>query len=281
MRVFVCGRFRLPLDRPILMGIVNVTPDSFSDGGRYDDSARAIAHAQQLIADGADILDIGGESTRPGAAPVDVETELARVLPIVEALKDAPVPISVDTSKPEVMRAALAAGASMINDVNALLAPEAIEIVAQSNAGICVMHRKGMPQTMQDAPRYDDVVGEVRAFLAERVGACEAAGIPRERIAIDPGIGFGKLLEHNLALLHALNELCVDGTAMSIGVSRKAWIGQLTGASVADRDCASAVAACVGFEKGAEIARVHNVRATRAALAIHNALKSGAVATQP
>ena len=280
MSVFVCGRFRLPLDRPILMGIVNVTPDSFSDGGRYDESARAIAHAQQLIADGADILDIGGESTRPGAAPVDVETELARVLPIIEALKDAPVPISVDTSKPEVMRAALAAGASMINDVNALTAPGALEAVAKSNAGLCVMHKKGTPQTMQDAPRYDDVVKEVGAFLSDRVRACEAAGIPRERIAVDPGIGFGKLLEHNLALLRALNELRIAGTAMLIGVSRKAWIGQLTGATVSERDCASALAACVGFENGAHIARVHNVRATRDALLINSALKNTTVASQ-
>lgn len=273
MSALVCGRFTLLLDRPLIMGIVNVTPDSFSDGGQYADSTAAIAHAMQLIDDGADVLDIGGESTRPGAAPVDVHTELARVLPVVEALKDAPVPISVDTSKPQVMRAVLDAGASMINDVNALLAADALEIVARSSAGVCVLHKKGTPQTMQNSPGYDDVVSEVRAFLAERVRACELAGISCERIVIDPGIGFGKLLEHNLALLRGLNDLRVKGTTMLIGVSRKAWLGQLTGAPIEDRDCMSAIAACLALEHGADMARVHNVRATRDALRVHSAFK--------
>lgn len=272
MSALVCGRFRLSLDRPLIMGIVNVTPDSFSDGGQHANPDAAIAQAMQLIEDGADILDIGGESTRPGAAPVDAATELARVLPVVKALKDTAVPISVDTSKPEVMRAVLAAGASMINDVNALLAPDAIEILAQSEAGVCLMHKQGTPQTMQAAPHYDDVLDEVRAFLAERVRVCELAGIARERIAVDPGIGFGKLLEHNLALLRNLSGLRIDGTTMLIGVSRKAWLGQLTGAPIDERDCISAIAASIALANGADIARVHNVRATREALAINRAL---------
>ena len=274
MREFHCGRFRLSLQRPLLMGIVNITPDSFSDGGRYLDPPAAIAHGHRLIEEGADILDVGGESTRPGALSVDTATELERVIPLIEALADCAVPISVDTSKPEVMQAALAARASMINDVNALQAEGALEIAAQSNAAVCLMHRQGDAATMQTAPSYEDVVGEVRAFLAKRVTACEAAGIANERIAIDPGIGFGKLLPHNLALLHSLEALRIDGTTTLIGVSRKAWIGQLTGSPVQARLSSSVAASCHALTHGAQIARVHDVKATRDALLVLEALNA-------
>lgn len=274
MHEFHCGRFRLSLERPLLMGIVNITPDSFSDGGRYLDLPAAVAHGQRLIEEGADILDVGGESTRPGAPGVDTATELARVIPLIEALADCAVPISVDTSKPEVMQAALSAGASMINDVNALQAAGALEIAAASDAGICPMHRQGDAATMQAAPSYVDVVGEVRAFLAQRVAACIAAGIASERIAIDPGIGFGKLLPHNLALLRSLDALRIDGTATLIGVSRKAWIGQLTGSPVEARLGGSVAAACHALTHGAQIARVHDVKATRDALLVLEALNA-------
>lgn len=272
MRELHCGRFRLTLERPLLMGIVNVTPDSFSDGGRYLDLPAAVAHAQRLIEDGADILDIGGESTRPGAESVDSETELSRVLPLIESLAGCNIPISVDTSKPQVMQAALAAGASMINDVNALQAPGALELAAAGDAAVCLMHRQGNAATMQLAPYYDDVVGEVRQFLAQRVAACERAGIARARIAIDPGIGFGKLLPHNLALLRSLEALRIDGAATLIGVSRKAWLGQLTGSPVEARLGGSVAAACYALARGAHIARVHDVKATRDALTVLEAL---------
>lgn len=256
------------------MGIVNVTPDSFSDGGRYIDFSRALAHAQRLIEEGADILDIGGESTRPGAANVDTETELARVMPLIEKLADCALPVSVDTSKRDVMRAALAAGASMINDVNALRADGALEIAADSDAAVCLMHRKGNAQTMQQAPSYDDVLTEVRDFLAHRVERCESVGIARNRIAIDPGIGFGKQLSHNLALLRGLHDLRIDGTATLIGASRKAWIGELTGCPVELRLSASVAAACHALQHGAHIARVHDVKATRDALTVLEALNA-------
>lgn len=272
MRELHCGRFRLSLQRPLLMGIVNVTPDSFSDGGHYMDFAHALEHALRLIEEGADILDVGGESTRPGATPVATETELARVIPLIQKLADCAVPISVDTSKPEVMRAALEAGASMINDVNALQAHGALEIAANSQVGICLMHRQGDTQTMQATPHYGDVVIEVRDFLARRVAACENSGIAKNRITTDPGVGFGKRLSHNLALLRSLKSLNIEGTATLIGASRKSWIGELTGSPVESRLGASVAAACYALQHGAHIARVHDVKATKDALTVLEAL---------
>ncbi|MCL6556921.1 MAG: dihydropteroate synthase [Burkholderiales bacterium] len=263
-----CGRFTLPLTRPLIMGIVNVTPDSFSDGGRFFASDRAIAHGLTLVGEGADLLDIGGESTRPGAAPVPLDEELERVLPVVEGLRQAGVPLSVDTQKPAVMRAALAAGADMINDVNALRAAGAVEVVAPTNAAVCLMHMQGEPRTMQLCPTYTDVVGEVRDFLDERLKALEAAGIARERIVIDPGFGFGKNLQHNLDLLRRLDAFATLGVPVLAGLSRKSMLGQITGKAVEDRLHASVAAALIAALKGARILRVHDVAATRDALAV-------------
>lgn len=268
-----CGRYTLPLDRPLVMGIVNVTPDSFSDGGLYVAPERAVEHGLRLVAEGADLLDIGGESTRPGALPVPEEVELARVIPVIEGLRDAGVPLSVDTQKPAVMRRALEAGADMINDVNALLAPGALEVVAESRAAVCLMHKQGEPRTMQQAPRYEDVVREVRDFLASRVAAAEAAGIGRERIVIDPGFGFGKNLEHNLTLLRRLEALALPGLPLLVGISRKSMLGALTGAPVDGRLAASLAAAVIAAQKGARIIRVHDVKATRDALAVVGAVQ--------
>jgi dihydropteroate synthase len=215
-----CGRFRLSLERPLIMGVVNVTPDSFSDGGRFVEPAAAIAHAHQLIEEGADLVDLGAESSRPGAvAAVTAEEELRRLLPVLQGLRDAPVPVSVDTIKPEVMRAALAEGATMINDINALRAPGAVAAVAAADAAVCLMHMQGTPGTMQQHPSYDDVVAEVKAFLLERVRAARAAGIALQRITIDPGFGFGKTLEHNLELLRHLREFDVLGVPVLAGWS--------------------------------------------------------------
>ena len=209
-----CGRFLLDLDRPVVMGIINVTPDSFSDGGQFLELPAALARAQELVAEGAAIVDVGGESTRPGAQPVDDEEELRRVIPLIERLAGSlAVPVSIDTRKPAVMRRAIAAGASLVNDVSALAAPGALAAVAESSAAACLMHMQGEPRTMQDAPHYDDVVGEVRAFLRERAAACERAGIPRSRLVVDPGFGFGKSLEHNLALLRGLPRARIRRTA--------------------------------------------------------------------
>lgn len=268
-----CGRFVLSLERPLIMGIVNVTPDSFSDGGRFFDDARAVEHGLALVAEGADLLDIGGESTRPGAAPVSEAEELDRVLPVVEGLIHAGVPLSVDTQKPAVMRAALAAGADMINDVNALLAPGALEAVAASNAAVCLMHKQGEPRTMQINPSYEDVVGEVRAFLAARIAAARAAGIAQDRIVIDPGFGFGKNLQHNLELLRHLGDLASLGVTVLAGLSRKSMLGSITGAPVEARLHASVAAALLAALKGARILRVHDVRPTREALAVAAAVE--------
>jgi len=254
------------------MGIVNVTPDSFSDGGLHLRHEAAIAHAQQLIAEGADIIDIGGESTRPGAHPVGVQEELDRVLPVIEALRDIAVPISIDTCKPGVMRAALAAGASMVNDINALQEEAAMNAVAASNAAVCLMHKQGTPQTMQQQPHYTDVVAEVGAFLRGRIAAAEAAGIGRERIAIDPGFGFGKTLAHNLALLRHLDDLCKLGVPVLAGLSRKSMLGAITGQDVDHRVAASVAAALIAVQRGAAIVRVHDVRATVDALKIWQAI---------
>jgi dihydropteroate synthase len=267
-----CGRFELELDRPLLMGIVNLTDDSFSDGGRFLEPAAAIAAARKLIEDGADILDLGAESTRPGAAAVPAAEELRRLLPVIEALAGCGVPLSIDTRKPEVMREALAAGADMINDVEGFRAEGAIEAVAQGTCGLCVMHMQGEPGTMQQAPRYEDVVSEVEDFLRERVDVLLAAGVPRSRIVIDPGIGFGKAVAHNLQLLEALDELRALGQPILAGVSRKSLIGELTGRPVHERLAGSLAAALAAVARGASIVRVHDVAATRDALRVWQAI---------
>jgi dihydropteroate synthase len=256
------------------MGIVNVTPDSFSDGGRFLAPDAAIAHARQLIAEGADIIDVGGESSRPGAAPVAADEELARIMPVLQALRDAPVPVSVDTVKPEVMRAALAEGAAMINDITALAAPGALPTAAASDCAVCFMHMQGEPRTMQQSPSYRDVVREVKEFLAERVAAAERAGIARDRMVVDPGFGFGKTLAHNLALLRCLGDLAGLGVAVLAGWSRKSSLGEVTGRRAGDRLPASLAAALVAVQNGASIVRVHDVAATRDALAVWNAVQS-------
>lgn len=261
------------------MGIVNVTPDSFSDGGLHLQRDAALAHAQQLIAEGADILDIGGESTRPGALPVGIQEELDRVLPVIEGLCSvsapiSPVPISIDTFKPEVMRAAIAAGAQMVNDISALQDPAAMNEVAASNVAVCLMHKQGNPQTMQEQPHYQNVIAEVSAFLSERIAAAEAAGIQRKRIVIDPGFGFGKTLAHNLTLLRELKKLADLGVPVLAGFSRKSMLGALTGRDVGQRLPASVAAALIAVQRGASIVRVHDVRATVDALKIWNAVKT-------
>ena len=266
-----CGPFRLELTRPLVMGIVNVTPDSFSDGGRHLRPDAALAHAERLLDEGADLLDIGGESTRPGAANVSVEQELDRVLPVLEGLRGAPVPLSIDTRKPEVMRAALAAGASMVNDVRALQEPGALEAVAASDAAVCLMHMQGEPGTMQQQPDYDDVVGEVKDFLRARIAAVEAAGVSRERIIIDPGFGFGKTLAHNLALLRELPLLDDFGVPVLAGLSRKSMLGAITGQDAEGRLPASLAAMLIAVQRGAAIVRVHDVQATVDALKVWQA----------
>jgi dihydropteroate synthase len=262
----------LPLARPLIMGVVNVTPDSFSDGGRHAAHDAAVAHARTLVGGGADLLDIGGESTRPGAADVPLDEELARVLPVVEALAGCGVPLSVDTSKPEVMRAALAAGAAIVNDVTALRAPGAVDVVAASDCGVVLMHMQGVPRTMQAAPHYDDVVAEVSAFLRVRLDAMQAAGVAAERIVLDPGFGFGKTVEHNFALLRELPRLAALGRPLLVGLSRKSMLGAVTGRAVGGREVASAVGAALAAERGARIVRVHDVAATRDALRVWAAL---------
>ena len=254
------------------MGIVNVTPDSFSDGGCHFDTAQAVAHARRLMEEGADILDIGGESSRPGAQPVAPDEELRRVLPVIEALAGDGVPLSVDTVKPEVMRRAVAAGASFINDIAALQAPGALETAAASGAAVCLMHMQNDPRTMQADPRYGDVVAEVHDFLARRVAAAQAAGIAAERIVVDPGFGFGKRLEHNLALMRQLARFGDLGACVLAGLSRKSMLGELTGRKVSQRGTASVAAALLAAQNGAKILRVHDVAATRDALAVWQAV---------
>ena len=266
-----CGRFRLALDRPLVMGIVNVTPDSFSDGGRFLEPRVAVAHARRLIGEGADILDVGAESTRPGAQPVSAPQEIERLLPVLDALSDAPVPVSVDTMKPEVMRAALAHGAAMINDITALAAPGALEAVAASDCGVCLMHMQGEPRSMQAAPHYDDVVREVKDFLAVRVAACEHAGIARNRIVVDPGFGFGKTVEQNFELLRRLAELAQPGLPILAGWSRKSSLGKITGREPQERLAGSLAAALLSLQRGARILRVHDVAATRDVIAVWEA----------
>ena len=267
-----CGPFQFDLSRPLVMGIVNVTPDSFSDGGLHLQRDAALAYARQLIDEGADILDIGGESTRPGAQPVNAQEEMDRVLPIIEALRGAPVPVSIDTCKPEVMQAAIAAGAQMVNDINALQDSAAMRVIAASQAAVCLMHKQGKPQTMQEQPHYQNVVAEVSAFLRERIAATQAVGISRMRIVIDPGFGFGKTLAHNLALLRELKKLTELGVPILAGLSRKSMLGALTGQEVGQRLPASLAAALSAVERGANIVRVHDVRATVDALKVWNAV---------
>jgi len=272
--LLTCGPYRLDLSAPVVMGVLNVTPDSFSDGGRFSERDAALDRARQMADEGAAIVDVGGQSTRPGAVTVGVEEELARVVPVVEALcAELALPVSVDTSRPEVMRAALAAGASMINDVAALNTPGALEAVAGSSAAVCLVHMQGEPQTMQVAPRYDDVVVEVRRFLERRVREAEAAGIARARMVVDPGFGFGKLLEHNLRLLAGLMRLAPAGVPVLVGLSRKSMIGQLTGRPVGERLAGSVALAALAVERGASIVRTHDVAATLDAVRIAAALR--------
>lgn len=264
----------LSVDGPILMGIVNVTPDSFSDGGQFLDPAKAIAHGQRLVEEGAHILDIGGESTRPGAAPVSIEEELHRVVPVIEGLKDCGVMLSIDTRHAAVMEAALKAGVRMVNDVSALTHdPESMHVVAKAGCYVCLMHMKGDPQTMQDAPRYEDVFAEVYVYLENRIAACRANGIEMNRIIADPGIGFGKNLEHNLILLNRLADFESLMVPMMLAASRKRFIDAVFGASVPDQRLGGSLAAAIaGYQRGARVFRVHDVAETRQALTVAKAI---------
>jgi dihydropteroate synthase len=268
--VLDCAGRPLRLDRPRVVGILNVTPDSFSDGGAYASVEAAVAHGLRMAEEGADMLDIGGESTRPGAADVSVEEELRRVLPVIEQLMArTALPIAIDTSKPQVMRAAVAAGAGMINDVYALRREGAMEAVAELDVPVCLMHMQGEPRSMQADPHYDDVVGEVHRFLTDRLFGCELAGIDRRKVLVDVGFGFGKTLDHNLALLCALERFSNLGSGVYVGLSRKAMIGTLTGrVESAARAAGSAAAALIAVQRGARMVRVHDVAATVDALAV-------------
>ena len=265
-------RYRIDLARPQVMGIVNVTPDSFSDGGLHAGTAAALAHCEHLPAEGADLLDIGGESTRPGSLPVCVDEELARVLPVLDGALRLGCPISIDTSKPAVMAAALARGADIVNDINALQAPGALDVVAAHPAcGVCLMHMRGTPASMQQRPHYDDVLDEVAAFLRERAQALAERGIAAERITFDPGIGFGKSVEHNLELLRRQRALLALGRPLLVGWSRKSTLGALTGRDAAHRQAASVAAALMAVQSGAHIVRVHDVAPTVDALKVWQA----------
>ncbi len=260
-----------------IMGVLNVTPDSFSDGGRFMDTATAVAHARTMVAEGAHIIDVGGESTRPGASPVSAEQEIARVVPVVEALaRELDVCISVDTSKPQVITAAVRAGASLVNDVRALQEPGALEAAAETDAWICLMHMQGQPRTMQANPRYNAVLTDVRDFLLDRVRVCVGAGIERERLILDPGFGFGKTLENNLDLLANLGVLQATGHPVLVGVSRKSMIGTITGRDAGERVHGSVAAAVIAAMQGAAIVRVHDVAATADGLKICEAVMAHA-----
>jgi dihydropteroate synthase len=264
------------------MGVLNVTPDSFSDGGAFLDPAAAIAHGRQMVAEGADLVDVGGESTRPGAAPVAAAEELRRVMPALEGLAAAGVPLSIDTSKATVARAATAAGAVLVNDVTALRGdPEMAGVVADSGADVCLMHMQGEPRTMQDDPRYGDVVSDVKAFLEDRLGFAVAAGIEEARVWLDPGIGFGKTLEHNVELVRRLDEIVALGRPVVVGVSRKRFLGALTGRDEAGRLAGGLAANVLAFERGAHMFRVHDVAPTREALAVAAATVGGAAQAEP
>lgn len=273
---WLCGRFEFTLERPILMGIINVTPDSFSDGGEHATALQAIAHAELLVSQGAQILDVGGESTRPGAAPVSIDQELARVLPVIIAMRDAGVAISVDTCKPEVMRAALDAGADLLNDVTGFRDPAARQVAAMhQTCGLCIMHMQGEPRTMQKSPHYLDVVREVKEYLLEQARLLESMGIDSRRISLDPGCGFGKTVTQNYALINGLDRLAQAGYPVLLGVSRKSMIGAVTGRPVTQRLAGSIAAALAGVARGAAIIRVHDVAETRDALSIWNAVEHG------
>jgi dihydropteroate synthase len=272
--VLRCKDMLVDLSVPAVMGVLNVTPDSFSDGGRFLDTEAAVRHGVSLAEQGAAFIDVGGESTRPGAVPVGVEEELRRVIPVIERLRGATAAlISIDTSKPEVMRAAAAAGAALINDVRALREPGALAAARDSGCGVCLMHMQGEPRTMQLEPVYADVVSEVRAFLAERVAACRTAGIEAERVAVDPGFGFGKTLEHNLTLLRHLGELSAAGRPLAVGLSRKSMVGKLTGRPEGERVLGSVVLAVIAALAGASIVRAHDVAATVEALKVVTAVR--------
>ena len=268
-----CAGRPLKLDRPRILGVVNVTPDSFSGDGLAQADA-AVAHGLRLVEEGADALDVGGESTRPGAEPVSLDEELARVLPVIERLaRETAVPISIDTSKPEVMRAAVAAGAGLINDICALRQEGALEAAAELGVPVILMHMQGEPRSMQDAPHYDDVVAEVRRFLADRILACELAGMPRARLVVDPGFGFGKNLEHNLSLLAQLESFAELGVPVLAGMSRKRMIGDVTGRAQGERTAGSVAAHLLAAERGALLLRSHDVAPLRDALAVLEALR--------
>jgi|TARA_B110000879_G_scaffold30798_1_gene42025 dihydropteroate synthase len=268
-----CGQFTLDLTSPRVMGILNVTPDSFSDGGHYSQTDIAVKQAYKFIEEGADIIDIGGESTRPNAEPVSLQEELDRVIPVIESLASKiDIPISIDTYKPAVMRAAMAAGASIVNDVKALQEAGAIEAVANADVAVCLMHMQGEPRNMQDDPLYDDVVEDVVTFLLDRVAICEQAGIQKNRLLIDPGFGFGKTRMHNITLIQQLNTLVNTGYPVLVGLSRKSVLGQITGNDIDARLYVSVSAAVVSAINGAKILRVHDVKATVEALKVVTAI---------
>lgn len=270
-----CGRFQLELDRPQIMGILNVTPDSFSDGGRYAAIDKAITRARQMVSEGAAILDIGGESTRPGSRPVSDEEEIRRVVPVIEALYSLGVPLSVDTMKTKVMRAAIGAGVDLVNDINALSAPGALELIAAKKTAVCLMHMQGSPRSMQHSPRYQNVVAEVIDYLRVRLQALQGGGIAASRILLDPGFGFGKNLAHNLELFGGLSQLADLGYPLLVGVSRKAMLGELTGRAVGERQVASVSAALLAVERGARVVRVHDVASTCDALKVWEGVNYG------
>lgn len=270
-----CGRFRIDLSRPRIMGIVNLTDDSFSGDGHRGDAGRAIEHGLRLVEEGADLLDLGAESSRPGAEPVNATQELSRLLSVLDGLRGCGVPLSVDTVKPEVMREVILADADLINDIAALTAPGALEVVAPTTVAVCLMHMRGEPATMQQAPAYDDVVRTVRDFLEQRVAACLHAGISGERLLVDPGFGFGKTLAHNLELLRRLGEVAVPPAPTLVGLSRKSMIREIVGGTADDRTIGSVAAALLAVMKGARIVRTHDVVQTRQALAVWQAVENG------
>jgi len=267
--IFACGNFSLPLHRPLIMGVINITPDSFSDGGDHFDCIRAVARAKQMISEGADILDLGGESSRPGSAPVSLEEERRRVIPVLESIVGLGVPVSVDTNKPELMQEVLGIGASMINDISALGNPGAAEAIAATQAGVCLMHMQGEPDSMQHAPVYSDVVFDVSDFLRERARRLTELGVHSARIVLDPGFGFGKTHEHNLQLLRQLSTITALGFPVLTGLSRKSLLRRMTGQADAKSRLGSSVAAAlVAVRNGASIVRVHDVAETRDALLV-------------
>jgi dihydropteroate synthase len=275
-RRWQCGVRTLDLSAPVVMGVLNVTPDSFSDGGRFAQRDAALAQARRMISEGAAIIDVGGESTRPGASPATLDEEVSRVVPVIEALRsESGVFISIDTSKAEVMRAAMAAGADIINDVRALAEPGALAAAASTRAGICLMHMRGEPRTMQEAPHYDDVIGDVASFLGARLAACRAAGIEPGRLAIDPGFGFGKTAAHNLEILKHLARLGTLGAVIVVGLSRKSMLAKITGRGVDDRIAGSVALAAIAVLHGARIVRAHDVAATLDAVRVAAATMKG------